>query len=100
MAFGLRWAAHSRVKHTLQGGDPPYMGEDREFLVQYAKEYLKNHPEINYFIFGHRHIELDLMLSRTSRVMIIGDWISQFTYAVFDGTQLFLENYIEGDSRP
>lgn len=100
MAFGLRWAAHSRVKHTLQGGDPPYMGEDREFLVQYAKEYLKNHPEINYFIFGHRHIELDLMLSRTSRVMIIGDWISQFTYAVFDGTQLFLENYIEGDSCP
>lgn len=38
------------------------MGEDKEFLVLYTKEYLKNHPNINFFIYGHRHIELDLML--------------------------------------
>ena len=76
------------------------MGEDKEYLVLYAKDYLKTHPNINYFLFGHRHIELDLMLSRDSRIVILGDWISQFTYAVFDGEHLFLENYIEGDSQP
>lgn len=100
MEFGLRWAAHSRLKHGQEGGDPPYMGEDKEFLVLFAKDYLKTHPEINFFIFGHRHIELDLMLNRSSRVMILGDWISQFTYAVFDGTELYMENFIEGDSQP
>ena len=50
---------------------------------------------MDYFLFGHRHIELDLMLSHTSRLMILGDWITQWTYAVFDGTTLRMENYEE-----
>lgn len=74
--------------------------EDKEPEIIYAKEYLKTHPDINYFIFGHRHIELDLMLSRTCRVLIIGDWISQFTYVMFDGVKLTMDNYLEGGSRP
>ena len=40
------------------------------------------------------------MLSRKSRMMIIGDWIWQFTYVVFDGEHLFLEEYVEGESKP
>jgi UDP-2,3-diacylglucosamine hydrolase len=39
---------------------------------------------MDYFIFGHRHIMLDLMLSRKSRIMILGDWITHFSYAVMD----------------
>ena len=56
-------------------------------------------PDIDYFIYGHRHIELDLMLSRKSRMMIIGDWIWQFTYVVWDGEHLLLEEYVEGESQ-
>lgn len=82
-------------KHRLNGVDQ-YLGEDKEFQVIYAKEYLKSHPDINYFIFGHRHIELDLMLSHSSRMLILGDWISQYTYAVFDGKTLMMNNYLEG----
>ena len=99
MAFGLSWAKHSRLKR-VDGSEPPYMGEDREPLVRYAKEYLKTHNDINYFIFGHRHIELDLMLSRACRLLILGDWIRLFTYAVFDGDHFFLEEYVEGESLP
>lgn len=97
--LGLTWAKHSRLKRA-EGKEPPYMGEDREFLVLFTKQYMKSHPDIDYFIYGHRHIELDLMLSRKSRMMILGDWISQFTYAVFDGEHMFLEEYVEGESRP
>lgn len=99
MALGLNWAKHSRLKRA-GGKEPPYMGEDKEYLVLFAKEYMRTHPQIDYFIFGHRHIELDLILSRKSRLMIIGDWITQFTYAVFDGEHIFLEEYVEGESRP
>ncbi len=98
MAFGLEWARRSRLKRT-DGKEPPYMGEKNEPLVCFAKDYLQTHPDINYFIFGHRHIELDLMISRTCRVMILGDWISQFTYAVYDGEHMFMENFIEGESK-
>ncbi len=99
MWLGLNWAKHSRLKRS-NGKEPPYMGEDREYLVRYAKDYLTNHKDIDYFMFGHRHIELDLMLSRKTRLMILGDWIWQFTYAVFDGEHMFLETYVEGESQP
>ena len=98
VALGLNWAKHSRLKR-VDGKDPDYMGEDKEPLVLYTKNYLKTHPDINFFIYGHRHIELDLMLNATARVVILGDWINFFSYAVFDGEHLFLENYIEGETQ-
>ncbi|MBO4802171.1 MAG: UDP-2,3-diacylglucosamine diphosphatase [Bacteroidaceae bacterium] len=97
--LGLTWAAHSRKKHG-DGADPPFMGEKKEFLVRYAKDYLSTHPSINYFIFGHRHIELDLFLTHQARIIILGDWITQFTYAVFDGETIQMHNYIEGETQP
>ena len=75
------------------------MGEDKEYLVLYSKNYLRTHPEVNFFIFGHRHIELDLMLNRSARILITGDWITQFTYVEFDGERLTLNNYVEGETQ-
>ena len=95
--WGLTWAKHSRMKRE-NGKEPDYMGEEKEYLVLYTKNYLKSHPNINYFLYGHRHIELDLMLNRTSLILILGDWIRYFTYAVFDGENMFLENFVEGES--
>jgi UDP-2,3-diacylglucosamine hydrolase len=85
------WAKHSRWKELMH--PLPYFGEDKEHLVLYAKSYLQAHPEIDYFIFGHRHIVLDLMLNSLTRMMIIGDWLQHFSYAVFDGEELKLEKY-------
>jgi UDP-2,3-diacylglucosamine hydrolase len=99
VAWGLNWAKHSRLKR-MEGKEPDYLGEHHEHLVLYAKEYLRSHPDINYFIFGHRHIELDLLLSPTARVLILGDWITHFSYAVFDGNELLYQNYIEGETIP
>ena len=112
MQLGLNWAKHSRMKRT-DGKETPYLGEDREYLILYTKEYLKTHPNIDFFIYGHRHIELDLMLSKNreatpqergekgrARMIILGDWINQFTYAVYDGEHMLLEEYVEGESRP
>ena len=99
MWLGLTWAKHSRMKR-INGEEPPYMGENKEHLVLYAKQCMKSHPNVDIFIFGHRHIELDLNLSKSVRMMILGDWISQFTYVVFDGDHLLLEEYEEGLSQP
>lgn len=96
--FGLTWAKHSRLKRK-DGKEPEYQGEANEPLICFAKEYLKTHPDVNYFLFGHRHIELDMFLNRDARIMILGDWISQFTYAVFDGEHMFLEEFVEGESQ-
>ncbi len=99
MALGLNWAKHSRLKRA-DGKEVPYLGEDKEYLVQYTKEYMKTHADIDFFLYGHRHIELDLMLSHKTRMMILGDWVWQFTYAVWDGEHMFMEQYIEGETQP
>jgi UDP-2,3-diacylglucosamine hydrolase len=99
MALGLSWAKHSRLKR-IDGKETPYLGEDKEYLVNFTKDYLKTHNNIDYFIYGHRHIKLDLKLNDKARMIILGDWIWQYTYAVFDGEHLYLEDYIEGETQP
>ena len=89
MRFGMSWARHSRMTHA----DEDYKGEQDEYLVQYAKACLKEHPEVNLFIFGHRHIELDLMLSRSSRLIILGDCYNHYTYGVLDENGFRMDNY-------
>jgi UDP-2,3-diacylglucosamine hydrolase len=89
IGFAHWWSRHNREKDLLSPA--PYFGEDKEHLALYAKEYIKEHPDIDYLIFGHRHILLDLMLNRKTRMMIIGDWMRYFSYAVFDGKDLTLE---------
>lgn len=99
MSFGLNWAKHSRLKRE-DGREQPFMGENKEPLILFAKNYLKDHPDISYFIFGHRHIEYDLFITKQTRVMLLGEWIELCTYAVFDGEHMFLENFVEGETEP
>ena len=91
--FALGWSLSSRKKGLKKMEETVYKGESSEYLVQFAKSYLETHPDINFFIFGHRHIMLDLMLSRTSRILIAGDWMQYFSYIVWDGENLFLDQF-------
>ena len=105
MWFGLNWARHSRLKHQ-QTDEPAYMGERREHLVLYTRQYMQTHPDVDVYVYGHRHIELDLQMppvagsKKRPRVVILGDWITQMTYLVFDGDHLLLSEYVEGESQP
>ena len=45
----------------------------------------------DYFVFGHRHLPLDIQLNPKSKYINLGDWITHFTYGVFDGKELFLK---------
>ena len=89
MAFASKWSNYSRMSAEIA----PFMGEEKEHLIQFAKKELKSSPEINYFIFGHRHIMLNHSLKEESNIVILGDWISYFSYAVFDGDVVVLKQF-------
>lgn len=93
--FAHWWSKKSR----LEGNDfPDYLGEDKEHLVQFAKKQNGIDGPYDYFIFGHRHIMLDLMLSRDSRMMILGDWITHFSYAVMNEEgEMMLDQFEYGE---
>jgi len=66
----------------------------KEFLLHYAEEFLKTNQEIDYFIFGHRHIPVRMTLSNGhTEFLNLGDWVTHFSYLVFDGKNISLEYY-------
>jgi UDP-2,3-diacylglucosamine hydrolase len=84
------WSRSSRK--TSGDRDRIYLGEDNEWLVQYCKSILHDR-HFDYFVFGHRHLPLDLQVGEGSRYINLGDWISHYTYAVFDGASVALLTY-------
>jgi len=92
--LGLRIAQHMSLKNRLISGDDDkiYNGPDSEWLVHYCKEKLKT-QSTDYFIFGHRHLPLNIELSKTSRYINLGDWLEYNTYAVFDGNSVTLSTW-------
>ena len=69
-----------------------FLGEDKEWLIIFCREMLaKEHYD--YFIFGHRHYPMDIALNTRSRYINLGDWITNFTYASFDGQQVALHKW-------
>ena len=92
--WGLRIAQHLSLKNRLISGDDDkiYNGPEGEWLVHYCKEKLKT-QNTDYFIFGHRHLPLDIELSESSRYINLGDWLEYNTYAVFDGNSVILSTW-------
>jgi UDP-2,3-diacylglucosamine hydrolase len=87
--LGYTWSKQNRKKITDEDN---YQGEDKEELVVFAKNY-QSKPHINYFVFGHRHIDLNLKLKNDAQVIILGDFVNIFSYGVFDGKDFILEYF-------
>ena len=85
-----KWSSHSRLKGNGQIEARGYLGDDKEEIVIYCRNILKEH-HVDYFIFGHRHLPLNLELESNSHYINTGDWITHFSYAVFDGEKVSLE---------
>ena len=92
--LGIRLAHYLSVKNKMISGeeDVKFLGEENEWLVQFCKAELEK-AHTDYFVFGHRHLPLDIKLNDSSTYINLGDWITYFTYAEFDGDQLRLLEY-------
>ena len=92
--LGVRLAQYLSVKNKLISGeeDVKFLGEDNEWLVQYAKKKLEE-EHYDFFVFGHRHLPLEIDLSNNSKYINLGDWIGYYTYGVFDGKAFSLKTF-------
>lgn len=92
--WGVKLAQYMSVKNKLISGeeDAQFLGEENEWLVQYCKRKLatKHH---DFFVFGHRHLPMEIDLGGNAKYINLGDWISHFTYGVFDGEKMTLKHY-------
>ncbi|MEP2936489.1 MAG: UDP-2,3-diacylglucosamine diphosphatase [Gilvibacter sp.] len=93
---GMRFAQYLSVKNKLISGDEDrkFLGEDKEWLVQYCKRKLEE-GHYDYFVFGHRHLPMTVNLNDKAKYINLGDWITHYTYAEFDGQELKLKTYLK-----
>lgn len=91
--IGVRLGQYLSVKNKLISGaeDVTFLGEEKEWLVLYSKRKLEE-QHYDYFIFGHRHLPMNIEVGKNSRYINLGDWINYFTYGMYDGT-FHLEKY-------
>ncbi|MEE4197851.1 MAG: UDP-2,3-diacylglucosamine diphosphatase [Bacteroidales bacterium] len=84
------WSTHSRYSRETT----PFEGEDKEWLILYSKKRLVS-EDFDFMVYGHRHLPMDLRLNEKTRYVNLGDWITHFTYAVFDGEKMELKKFKE-----
>ncbi len=89
MFFGLGWSRANKYREKKLK-----FQAEKEWLLLYSRELLKQQPEINYFIYGHRHVPVFYPLNNEATFINLGQWISQFNYGIFDGQKMKLEKAI------
>jgi UDP-2,3-diacylglucosamine hydrolase len=92
MGMGLANFLSRRSRAQTGATEELFLGEDKEWLIIYCKDILKK-KNVDFFVFGHRHLPVDFRLSNGSRYINLGDWIRYYTYAMFDGEKLELTSY-------
>lgn len=96
MLLGHTWSRHNRLTH--------FKSEDEKTIAEYKNAVLrdgtawaasyqksleeKGEKKVDHFIFGHYHQPLDAQIDGGGDFSILGDWIHNPDYMVFDGSSL------------
>lgn len=86
------WSRRSRK--STGNKDAKYLGKENEWLAIYCEEQLTQ-GHVDFFVFGHRHLPLDIELSGGARYINLGDWITYYSFALFEKSEIHLLTYPE-----
>ena len=89
VGLGQRFSLKSRMAHSE--GDQAFHGE-KEYLTQFCKSILEK-EYFDYFVFGHRHLPLDIDLGHGSKYINLGEWVMERSYGVMENGNLRLESF-------
>lgn len=91
LAFGLAhsWSKNSRI-NTSEYENESF--EEDEFLYQYCKD-IEQNEHFDYYLFGHRHIHLNMEIGTSSRYINLGEWVNNSRYATFSNGNLELIDF-------
>ena len=87
VGIGHRWSLSSRLG---KGISLKFLGEDKEDLIRYASS-VSAKEQMDYFVFGHRHLAMNYKMKEGGEIIFLGDWIKHYSYAEWDGNNLNLK---------
>lgn len=83
------WSKSSRLNKTYEKEEFKVKNES---MYKFAENFLKQ-EKIDYFIFGHRHKMVNIEMENQSRLILLGDWITHFSYGVFNENSFELKQF-------
>jgi UDP-2,3-diacylglucosamine hydrolase len=86
VSIGHRWSLNSRLGKGIK---LDFLGEEKEALIKYSKSILKNN-NVDYFIYGHRHLAMTYKLQQGQEIIFLGDWVKNCSFAKWNGKELTL----------
>ena len=87
LSIAHKWSKLSRKKITNK-----HTSKKNEILYLHSCELQKKYP-IDFYIFGHRHLPLEMKIDEKAKYINLGDWISHFTYAKIKNGKLELVKF-------
>ncbi len=92
--LAFAWSGQSRAANNRKG-EEAFKGNDQEWLYQYCLE-VERQEHHDCYVFGHRHLPLDMEVGVNSRYINLGEWFSpasRLPFGRFDGTHMELLYY-------
>lgn len=90
MRIAHYWSRKSRINNMHP--EETFKGDEKEYLLGWCREQEKVQHR-DFYIFGHRHLVLDLPVGEKSRYLNLGEWVHHETYAVYDGQRAELKSF-------
>ena len=85
--------AHAWSRSSRKSGEEAnFISNEKEILFGYCQKQQKLNP-VDYYVFGHRHLPLELKLDDKAKYVNTGDWLQHNTYAVLESGNLNLKVY-------
>ena len=85
--FAYKWSRHSRKIEGPSKEDAERMMSN---ITTFSNDFLQDHPDIEYFIYGHLHLFEEIAIQHNAKMVVLGEWIQRFSYAKWDGEKLIL----------
>lgn len=86
--------AHKWSRSSRKNKEDKFISEDKEILFGFCKKMQKINP-VDYYVFGHRHIPMNIRIDSKSEYFNAGDWISNYSYVTLHEGVLSLKKRFE-----
>lgn len=92
--LGLYFSGRSRLANVAKAGKMENVPDSqKQVLLDFATMQASENPDVDFFVFGHRHVPVLEKINTKASLVILGDWLTHFTYAVFDNGEMELLSY-------
>jgi len=81
-----KWSANSKKK-SIEKNDP--FLHEKEMIFQFCQS-VESNTHHDFYVFGHRHLPLEMDVTNYSKYINLGEWITQYNYLEIsqEGTKL------------